>query len=121
MKRHSVEEITTKLRQAEQLMAGGQSQTQACKGLGVSVMTYHRWRKLHPARERRELAAPKAASRGDDPVSHRDAADQEQKLRIENERLRRIVTDVLLEKVRIEEQIALGPNGKSLRRNPAGF
>ena len=117
MKRHSLEEITTKLRQAEQLIAGGQSQAQACKGLGVSVMTYHRWRKLPPAWERRELAAPEAVAFGGDPVSHGDAADQEQKLRIENERLRRIVTDVLLEKVKIEERIALSPNGKSLRRN----
>jgi putative transposase len=114
MKRHSVEEITTKLRQAKQLMAGGQSQVQACKGLGMSVMTYHRWRKLHPARERRELAAPETAALGDEPLSHSDAADLEQKLRIENTRLRRIVTDLLLEKVKVEEQIALG---KSLRRN----
>ena len=60
MKRHSEEEITTKLRQAKQLMAGGQSQAQVCRGLGVSVMTYHRWRK-------REL--------GDELVSHSDAAD----------------------------------------------
>ena len=47
MKRHSAEEIATKLRQAEELMARGQSQAQACKALGVSVMTFHRWRKLH--------------------------------------------------------------------------
>ena len=98
MRRHSAEEITTKLRQAKQLMAGGQSQAPACKGLGVSVMTYHRWRKLHPA---------EAAGLGDEPASRRDAADQEQKLRIENERLRRIVADVFLEKMKVEEQIKI--------------
>src|SRR5260370_18024953 len=70
MKRHSAEEIITKLRQAEQLMAGGQSQAQACKGLGVSVMTYHRWRKLPLAKERRELAAPEAAGVGYAPPRH---------------------------------------------------
>ena len=106
MKRHSEEEITTKLRQAKQLMAGGQSQAQVCKGLGVSVMTCHRWRKRHPAKERRQLASPG------------DAADQEQKLRIENGQLRRIATDLLLEKVKAEEQIALSPNSKSLQTRP---
>jgi hypothetical protein len=75
MKRHSEEEITTKLRQAKQLMAGGQSQAQVCRGLGVSVMTYHRWRKRQPARDVPSLAAPKAAVLGDELVSHSDAAD----------------------------------------------
>src|SRR5260370_28711707 len=70
MKRHAAEEIITKLRQAEQLMAGGQSQAQACKGLGVSVMPYHSWRKLPLAKERRELAAPEAAALGDAPLRH---------------------------------------------------
>jgi predicted DNA-binding protein (UPF0251 family) len=46
MKRHSAEEISSKLREAEALMAHGLSQAQACKKLGVSVMTFHRWRKL---------------------------------------------------------------------------
>jgi putative transposase len=105
-----VDEITTKLRQAERLMAGGQSQAQACKGLGVSVMTYHRWRKQHPASERRELGAPAAGG-------HSHAEDQEEKLRLENDRLRRIVTDLLLEKAKIDEQIALNSGSKSVRRN----
>jgi transposase len=107
MRRHSAEEITTKLRQAKQLMADGQSQAEACKWLGVSVMTYHRWRKVH---------RPEDAAVG---VSNGYTADQEQKLRIENERLRRIVTDLLLEKVTVEEQIALSPGSKSFRRNEA--
>jgi len=110
MRRHSVDEIKTKLRQAERLMSGGQSQAQACKGLGVSVMTYYRWRKQHPASERRELGAPEAGG-------HSHA--QEEKLRLENDRLRRIVTDLLLEKAKIDEQIALNSGSKSLRRNLA--
>jgi len=119
MKRHSVEEIATKLRQAEQLIAGGQSQTQACKELGVSVMTYHRWRKLHPARGDRDLAPAETAVLVGEPVSQSELADRKRmdELRLENERLRRIVTDLLLEKVKVEEQIALSFRGKSLRRN----
>lgn len=119
MKRHSVEEITSKLRQAEQLMAGGQSQAQACKELGVSVMTYHRWRKLHPAKGGHDLVATEAAVPVEEPLNQSDIADQKRidELRIENERLRRIVTDLLLEKVKVEEQIALSFRGKNLRRN----
>jgi transposase-like protein len=119
MKRHSVEEIASKLRRAEQLMAGGQSQAQACKELGVSVMTYHRWRKLHPARDAHDLVAANTAMLGGEPISHGDIPDQKRidELRIENERLRRIVTDLLLEKVKVEEQIAQSFRGKNLRRN----
>jgi putative transposase len=119
MKRHSVEEIMTKLGKAKQLMVGGQSQAQVCKELGVSVMTYHRWRKRHSAGERRELGAPKAAALGDDPGGRGHTGDQEEKLQLENARLRRIITDVLLEKVKIEERIALNPDSKSFRRNLA--
>ncbi|WLB75152.1 helix-turn-helix domain-containing protein [Bradyrhizobium elkanii] len=50
MRRHSTEEISSKVKQAEELMARGQSQAQACKVLGVSVMTFHRWRKQEAAR-----------------------------------------------------------------------
>jgi hypothetical protein len=119
MKRHSVEEIASKLHRAEQLMAGGHSQAQACKQLGVSVMTYHRWRKLHPARDGRSLVAAEMGARIGEPVGGIDLADLEriEELRIENERLRRIVTDLLLEKAKVEEQIALNFRGKSLRRN----
>jgi hypothetical protein len=119
MKRHSVEEIASKLRRAEQLMASGQSQAQACKELGVSVMTYHRWRKLHPAKGVRNLMATEIGVPIGEPVGGSDLGDQKriEELRIENERLRRIVTDLLLEKVRVEEQVALNFRGKSLRRN----
>jgi transposase-like protein len=119
MKRHSVEEIVSKLRRAEQLIASGQSQAQACNELGVSVMTYHRWRKLHPAKDGRSLVAAEMGVRIGEPVGGIDLGDQEwiEELRIENERLRRIVTDLLLEKAKVEEQLALTFRGKSLRRN----
>ena len=46
MKKHSRQEILLKLGQADELARAGKSQVQICKALGVSVMTFHRWRKL---------------------------------------------------------------------------
>lgn len=119
MKRHSVEEIASKLRRAEQLIAGGRSQAQVCKELGVSVMTYHRWRKQHPAKDGPSLVAAEMGMRIGEPIGDSDVAGQKriEELRIENERLRRIVTDLLLEKAKIEEQLAINFRGKSLKRN----
>jgi len=120
MKRHSADEIASKLRQAEELITGGQSQAQACKALGVSVMTYHRWRKSHPSHDHNErLIAVEAAALATEPSDSAARADQARidELRLENDRLRRIVTDLLLEKVKIEEQIALSLRGKTISRS----
>ncbi|AUC96064.1 MULTISPECIES: helix-turn-helix domain-containing protein [Bradyrhizobium] len=118
MRRHSTEEITSKVKQAEELMARGQSQAQACKVLGVSVMTFHRWRKQEAARGHQangsvtEFAAHTDGRDGGPP--NRNRIDE---LRLENERLRRIVTDLLLEKMKIEEKLALrSGNGNGLPR-----
>lgn len=116
MKRHSTEEIAVKLRQAGDLIAQGQSQAQACRALGFSVMTYHRWRKLLPP-----ATVPSPVSVPDErpvPSLDRPLTSDERRvneLRAENDRLRRIVTDLLLEKMKIEEQLGL-----SLRDKPAG-
>ena len=98
MKRHSVEEIRAKLRQAQELEHRGQSQGQICKTLGISVMTFHRWRK--------EAAQPQSdtSAVGEDNLAPGfPTQDQIEALRIENGRLRRIVTDLMLEKARLEE------------------
>jgi putative transposase len=118
MKRHSEEEIGAKLRQARQLMAGGQSQAQACKELGVSVMTYHRWRRLYHTRQDHDLVGAETAvlagaALGQGAVAAKRPIDE---VRAENERLRRIVTDLLLEKMKAEERIATMPGRKGLRR-----
>jgi putative transposase len=116
MKRHSADEIASKLRQAEELIAGGRSQAQACKALGVSVMTYHRWRKAHPSHDRDGLAAAERPVVATEPTTNADQA-RIKELRLENDRLRRIVTDLLLEKVKIEEQIAVNVGRKTVNRN----
>ena len=48
MKKHSPEEIRAKLGRAKELAERGLSQAEICSALGVSVMTFHRWRKLLP-------------------------------------------------------------------------
>jgi len=44
-KRYSAEQIISKLREAEVLIAQGQSVSQAAKALGIADQTYYRWRK----------------------------------------------------------------------------
>jgi len=84
-KRHSTVEIATKLAQANELATQGKLQSEIARTLGVSVMTLHRWHK----------APPGPRTRG--------AANRITKLQLENSRLRRLVTDLLLEKVKLEE------------------
>ena len=44
-KRHTPEQIISKLREAEILLFQGQSVPQACKRIEISEQTYYRWRK----------------------------------------------------------------------------
>ena len=44
-KRHTAEQIITKLREAEILLAKGIQVAQVCRKLGVTEQTYYRWRK----------------------------------------------------------------------------
>lgn len=104
MKRHDTQEITTMLRLADDMMRDGKSQKDACKSLGISVMTLHRWRKLAPS------LAPSVDGRQDlvEVKNHPPDAryhGQIEDLRLENQRLRRIVSDLLLEKVKIQEAL----------------
>ena len=82
-RRHSRAEIATKLAQANDLARQGKLQSEIARTLGVSVMTLHRWRK--------EADGPNRTRSGDDRLAE---------LQLENSRLRRLVTDLLLEKKR---------------------
>ena len=93
-------EIARKLAQANELATQGQLQSEIARALGVrtwrmSVMTLHRWRKAppgpHPVRE---------AGQGE---GMRGRGDRFAELQLENSRLRQLVTDLLLEKIRLEE------------------
>jgi hypothetical protein len=98
VKQHTAAEIATKLEKADALIAEGKPQREVVKTLGVSVMTYHRWRKM------RKPSQSSGQLRG----AETDASPTEQtarirELQLENSRLRRLVTDLLLEKMNLEE------------------
>jgi transposase-like protein len=104
MKRHDFQEVSTMLRLADDMIKGGKSQKDACKSLGISVMTFHRWRKLAaPAgalpQVTHETLEGDAAVNG---VAHPNQIDD---LKLENQRLRRIVSDLLLEKMKVQEAL----------------
>jgi putative transposase len=85
------------------LATQGKPQSEIARTLGVSVMTLHRWRKAPPGPQHALVATPEA--RGPDRA--RGADDRIGELQLENSRLRRLVTDLLLEKIRLEEAAKL--------------
>jgi transposase-like protein len=94
-RRHSRAEIATKLAHANVLATQGKLQSDIARTLGVSVMTLHRWRKAAPgAQLAHETGEPGQTRVGDDRIAE---------LQLENSRLRRLVTDLLLEKINLEE------------------
>ena len=94
-KRHTRLEIATKLAQANELATQGKLQSEIARALGVSVMTLHRWRKAPPG--------PQPAHEAGQPDRTRGGGDRIAELQLENSRLRRLVTDLLLEKIKLEE------------------
>ena len=105
MKKHSHEEILLKLVRADELARGGNSQVDICKALGVSVMTLHRWRKLPLSKNDERLSHDREGegkmSTGAPTID--DMRRVLEELTLDNQRLRKIVTDLLLEKMRLEE------------------
>ena len=98
-KRHSRTEIATKLAQANDLAMRGRLRSEIARTLGVSVMTLHRWRKASHGRQPAFVATHEAGQ----PNRTRGGGDRIAELQLENSRLRRLVTDLLLEKIRLEE------------------
>ena len=90
-KRHSREEVAMKLSQADELQERGKTQADIVRTLGVSAMTYHRWRKA------RTRPAPNGTS--DQWTLEPD------EIREENARLRQLVTDLSLEKHKLQETV----------------
>jgi putative transposase len=101
--RHTASEIAKKLATADEMAAQGRLQGDIAKSLGISVMTYHRWRKARGAPTARAAARPPAAAVRIDIVPEREQMSQIRELQVENARLRRLVTDLMLEKVELEE------------------
>ena len=88
-KRIPAEQIVNKLRQAEVLLAQGQTITQVSKTLGITDQTYYRWRK--------EFGGVKT-----------DQAKRLKELERENARLKRLLADAELDKAILRE--AANPN-----------
>ena len=78
-RRPKPEEIVTKLRQVDVLVGQGSSRLDAIRQVGVSEQTYYRWRKQY-------------GGMGTDQVR------ELKRLQKENERLRRAVSDLTLDK-----------------------
>ena len=83
-KRFSVEQIINHLREAEVLLAQGQTVGEICRGIGVSEQSYYRWR--------REYGGLKI-----------DQARRLKELEQENTRLKRAIADLTLDKLILKE------------------
>ena len=83
-KRHTAEEIVAKLRQVDVLMAQGRPVSDAVRSIGVTEVTYYRWRN--------EYGGLKG-----------DQVKRLKELEIENSRLRRAVSDLTLDKLILAE------------------
>lgn len=119
-KRHASEEISAKLAQANELAARGKTQREISKALGVSVMTYHRWKNMlkssrsSPADGAREEIQGRPSA-----LAETGSADKIKQLELENAQLRRLVTDMLLEKLKYEEELR-SRQGTRLRHPDGG-
>ena len=83
-KRHKPEEIIAKLRQVDVLVSQGQSVADAIRSIGVTEVSYYRWR--------REFGGLKT-----------DQVKRRKELEAENARLRRAVADLTLDKLILKE------------------
>ena len=83
-KRHKPEEIVAKLRQVDVLVSQGQSVADAIRSIGVTEVSYYRWR--------REFGGLKS-----------DQVKRMKELEAENARLRRAVADLTLDKLIVKE------------------
>jgi len=83
-KRHKPEEIVAKLRQVDVLVSQGQSVAEAVRSIGVTEVTYYRWRQ--------EFGGLKS-----------DQVKRLKDLETENTRLRRAIADLTLDKLILQE------------------
>jgi len=93
-KREKPEEIVSKLRQVEVLQGQGMTITEAVRQIGVTQQTFYRWRKLYGGMGRSQLK-------------------RLNELEKENQRLRRAVSDLTLDKLILTE--AARGNFRALR------
>ena len=83
-RRHTAEQIISKLREAEVLLAKGAQMPQACRKLGVTEQTYYRWRKEYGG-------------------VRTDQVKRLKELEKENIRLKKVVADLALDNAILKE------------------
>ena len=83
-KRHQPEEIVAKLRQVDVLTSQGQSVADAVRSIGVTEVTYYRWRREYGGLKSDQVKRLKA-------------------LETENGRLRKAISDLTLDKLILQE------------------
>jgi putative transposase len=98
-KRSSKAEIAAMLVRADDLAKQGVFQCQIARTLGVSVMTLYRWRKEGTEPHSTSLVPEEGVQFEQEFGANKRLAD----LELENSRLRRLVTDMLLERIELEE------------------
>jgi putative transposase len=119
-KRHASEEIAAKLAHADELAAKGKTQREISKALGVSIMTYHRWKKTPNTSSSSAEGTERGKAEGRVQTSNARGSDETiRQLELENSRLRRLVTDMLLEKLQLEDEIRARQDGR-FRRPDSG-
>lgn len=92
-KRHSDEDVLKLLREIEVRLASGSDVATACRAAGISDATYYTWRKKFGGMARSQLSELKALEK-------------------ENQRLKKIVADLELDKLILKESLAfLKPKG----------
>ena len=85
-KRYSPEEVIGRLREAEVALAEGATVAEVCRRIGVTEVTYYRWRK--------EYGGMRV-----------DQARRLKELEVENARLRKAVSDLTLDKLILKEAV----------------
>ena len=83
-KKHTAEEIINKLREAEVLQAKGQTLEEVVRQLGISSVTYYKWRK--------EYGGLRV-----------DQAKRFKEIEQENQRLRKVVADLTIDNSILKE------------------
>ena len=83
-KKHKPEEIVAKLRQVDVLVSQGQNIADAIRQIGVSEVTYYRWRQEYGGLKTEQVKRLK-------------------ELEQENTRLRRAISDLTLDKLILQE------------------
>lgn len=81
---HKAEEIVSKLRQVDVLMSQGTAVADAVRSIGVTQVTYYRWRREYGGLQMDQVKRMKG-------------------LELENQRLRKAVSDLTLDKLILTE------------------